>query len=177
MRRRLYTLALMFYRRLPRKARRQVVRFFAPSYTVGSICVIERPDGAILLAKQAYRDNWGLPGGLLNRREDPADAARREVYEEVGLTIRLIGEPAVVVDPIPQRIDLVFRARPTEHAELENVRPRSPEIREVRWFAPDALPELQFETADALVALARSSASPQAHPLLSDFSELRRPTR
>lgn len=177
MRRRLYTAFLGFYRRLPRNVRRRLVRLVAPSYTVGAICVIERPDGAILLVKQAYRDNWGLPGGLLNRGEDPAEAARREVLEEVGLSIDLVGEPAVVVDVAPQRIDIVFRARPVDHAQLENVRPRSPEIRELRWYAPDALPELQFETADALVALARSSAAPQAHPLLGGVSELRRPPR
>lgn len=176
MRRQLYRLLLRIYRAFPRPVRRRVVRTIAPKYTVGSICVIERPDGAILLVKQAYRDNWGIPGGLLNRGEEPAVAAKREVYEEVGLAIELVGEPAVVVDTVPQRIDVVYRARPVSLADLESVRPCSPEIREARWFRPDALPELQFETADALVALARSSASPQAPPLLTDFSELRRPT-
>jgi hypothetical protein len=59
----------------------------------------------------------------------------------------------------------VLRARPIALTELEHVRPHSPEIREVRWFAPDAFPELQVETASALVALARSSAAPQSTPL------------
>jgi 8-oxo-dGTP diphosphatase len=176
MRRKAYSALLRLYRTLPRPLRRRVVRVVAPSYTVGAICVIERPDGAILLVKQAYRDNWGIPGGLLNRGEGPAAAVRREVLEEVGLAVELVGAPAVVVDPEPQRIDVVFRARPVELADLGGVRPRSPEIREVRWFPTDALPELQFETADALVALARSSATPQAHPLLSSLNELHRPT-
>lgn len=150
---------------MPRGARRRVVRWLSPSFTVGAICLIERPDGALLLVKHVYRSDWGIPGGLLRRGEEPADAARREVAEEIGLTIELVGEPAVVVEPRLQRVDLVFRARPRELAELESVRPRSPEIEQVRWFRPDDLPRLQSETATALVALARSAASPQAAPL------------
>jgi 8-oxo-dGTP pyrophosphatase MutT (NUDIX family) len=165
MRRRFHIGLLRVYRRLPRAIRRRFIRVVAPSYTVGAICVIERPDGAVLLVRQVYRNHWGIPGGLLKRGEDPTDAARREVFEEVGIAIELVGEPAVVVDSDPQRIDIVYRAHPVTLSELEHIRPRSPEIREVRWFSPDSLPELQVETASALVALARASASPQSTPL------------
>jgi 8-oxo-dGTP diphosphatase len=177
MRRRLYALLLRLYRQMPRPARRRLVRVVAPSYTVGAICVIERSDGAILLVKQAYRDNWGIPGGLLNRGEEPTAAVQREVNEEVGMEIELVGEPAVVVDTKPQRIDIVYRARPVSASLLDDVRPRSPEIHDARWFPADALPELQFETADALVALARSSAPSPAHGELPGLSELHRPKR
>lgn len=165
MRRQLTTWLLRLYGRLPRRVRRILVRTASPSYTLGAICVIERPDGAILLVRQEYRKRWGIPGGLVKRGEDPSDAARREVFEEVGIAIELVGEPAVVVDPEPQRIDIVFRARPVTMAELEHLRPSSAEISKVAWFRPDELPELQVETASALVALARSSASPQSMPL------------
>lgn len=146
---------LRLYRRLPPGARRRLVRFVAPSFTVGAICVIERRDGAILLIRHAYRDRWGLPGGLLSRGENPADAARREVLEEIGVPVDLIGEAVPVVDAVPQRVDLVYRARLTSDDDAELVRPTSPEIEEVRWFPPDALPEVQPETATALIALAR----------------------
>lgn len=135
------------------------MRVLSPSYTVGAICVITRPDGNVLLVRQAYRRRWGIPGGLVKRGEDPAVAARREVFEEVGIAVELLGPPAVVVDPEPQRVDLVFRARPTSLAEVGEVRPSSPEIVEIGWFAADSLPELQFETAQAMVALARRDAS------------------
>lgn len=170
-----HRLALRIFRRLPRLARRWIVRVLAPSYTAGAICVIERPDGAVLLVRQAYRSKWGIPGGLLKRGEEPEVAARREVFEEVGIAVDLVGEPAIVVDAAPQRIDIVFRARPSSLAELERLRPSSVEIDEVRWFAPDALPELQPEAAGALVALARSSRAPQAPPLLSTEPRAQRP--
>jgi 8-oxo-dGTP diphosphatase len=156
---------LEIYRRLPTALRRWVVRTIAPSYTVGAICVIERTDGAMLLVRQAYRSRWGIPGGLLKRGEDPADAAMREVLEEVGFAVELVGEPAVVVDAAPQRIDIVFRARPANHADIRETHPSTPEIVETKWFAPDELPELQFETANALVALARGARFPQAPPI------------
>lgn len=156
---------LRIYRLLPTKPRRWIVRAIAPSYSVGAICFIERPDGHLLFVRQSYRERWGVPGGLLKRGEEPAAAAKREVFEEVGLRIDLIGEPAIVVDPSPQRIDLVYRAKPSSPADLEDMRARGPEIVEARWFAPDELPELQFETANAFVSLARSARSPQALPL------------
>jgi 8-oxo-dGTP pyrophosphatase MutT (NUDIX family) len=69
----------------------------------------------------------------------------------------------VVVDADPQRVDIVFRARPID--EDDPVAAVSPEIEEVRWFPADQTPELQHETAGALVALARSSRAPQAPPI------------
>lgn len=129
----------------------------APSFTVGAACVVERGDGRILLVRLAYRDGWGLPGGLIKRREDVTDCARREVGEEVGLDVELLGSPAVVVDARPQRIDVVFRARAAEGSDPDAVAPRSPEISDVRWFAAGELPALQHEAVSALMALASST--------------------
>jgi ADP-ribose pyrophosphatase YjhB (NUDIX family) len=153
----LHVLLLRLFGRLPVRLRRAVVRAMTPSFTVGANCVIERDDGDILLVRQVYRKRWGLPGGLLERGEAPADAVVREVAEEVGFTVDLVGEPAVVVDADARRVDVVFRARPQGPVPGE-LRPCSPEISEARWHRPDALPELQEEAADALVALARSAA-------------------
>jgi ADP-ribose pyrophosphatase YjhB (NUDIX family) len=155
---RLQRAALSLWRHLPRIVRRWIVRLLAPSFTVGAICLIERDDGRVLLVRQVYRNGWGVPGGLIKRGEDVAACARREVLEEVGLAIELVGEPAVVVDAPPQRVDVAYRARLADGVDPESVTPRSPEIREVRWFALDELPQLQHEAVSALAALARASA-------------------
>ena len=142
---------------MPTALRRLVVRRVAPSFTVGAMCFIERADGRVLFIRHLYRQRWGVPGGLLERRETPTDAVRREVREEVGLDVRLVGEPAVNVDAVPRRIDIVFRARPIDEADADRVRPGSVEVLEARWFLPTELPELQFETAQALETLARTT--------------------
>ena len=160
-----HRLALLVYRRLPTTMRRMAVRRVAPSFTVGAMCVIERNDGRVLLIRHLYRKRWGIPGGLLQRGETAADAARREVLEEVGLDVDLIGEPMVNVDARPRRVDIVFRARPVDDATADDALPCSVEVIEVRWFDPTDLPELQFETAQAIQALARASYAPPARPL------------
>ncbi|MCB0971251.1 MAG: NUDIX domain-containing protein [Acidimicrobiales bacterium] len=147
---------LRTYRRLPTWARRRVVRTVSPSYTVGAMCFIEREDGRLLLVRHTYRRRWGVPGGLVKKGEEVADGARREVFEEVGLDVELASEPRVVVEPDPQRVDVIFRARPAAGADPDAAAPGSPEIVEARWFDPNGLPELQHETSAAFVALARA---------------------
>jgi len=142
-----------------------VVRRVAPTFSVGAMCLIERADGRLLLIRHVYRKRWGVPGGLLERHEEATDAARREVREEVGLEVELVGEPAVNVDADPRRIDIVFRARPVNEADADRVRPSSVEVLEARWFPPTELPELQFETTQAIQTLARASYAPPARPL------------
>ncbi len=158
----LHLRVLRLYRRLPRSWRRFVVRRLTPSFTVGSICVAERADGALLLVRHSYRERWGFPGGLAQRGEDVADAARREAEEEVGLSVELVGEPAVVVDPGPRRVDVVFQARVV--GDADGATRRSPEIVSLGWFPPAELPELQHEAASALVALARARGRPAQVP-------------
>ncbi len=148
------------------------MRTLAPSYTVGAICMIEQGDGSLLLVRQSYRNRWGVPGGLLKRGETPHAAAVREVREEVGVDVLLIGEPAVVVEPVARRVDLIFRAALAPGEDPARARPMSPEITEAAWFPVDDLPELQVETANALVALARSARNPQAVALPADVRVL-----
>ena len=144
---------LKVFQRLPRRWRLLIVHTLAPSYSVGAICIIERDDGHVLLVRHSYRDRWGFPGGLLARGESAAAGACREAREECDIAIEIVGEPAVVVDPDPRRVDVIFRCRTDE---ADRVRPMPPEVTDAAWFAPDALPELQHEAAGALVALARA---------------------
>ncbi len=171
MRDRLHLSLLRLYQRLPTWVRRRIVRTVAPSYTVGAMCFIERSDGALLLVRQAYRKRWGVPGGLLERGEEAADGARREVFEEVGIAIDLVGEPRVVVDAEPQRVDIVYRAKVADGVDPAIAAPGSPEIVEAQWFPRDALPELQHETVTALLALARPGPNVAAPALVIDLSD------
>lgn len=149
------------WRVLPWQARVFLIRRFTPSYWVGAMCLVEREDGAVLLVRQSYRKSWAFPGGLLKRNEDPIDAAAREVEEEVGLTVRPEDNPKVVVDARSRRVDVIYRCELDGDQEPS---PRSAEILEARWFAPDALPTVQRETATALVALGRANRPASSRP-------------
>ena len=155
MQRRIREVGFRAYQLLPRRARRGVLRLAGPTFTVGALCVIERPDGRILLVRHSYRRRWGLPGGLVKRGEEIDVAARREAHEEVGIDIELVGEPAVVVAPRSRRVDVIYRARVAPGVEPDSAHPVSAEIVEVRWTERSALPELQHEASGGLVALAR----------------------
>jgi 8-oxo-dGTP pyrophosphatase MutT (NUDIX family) len=159
---------LLIWRRLPRLMRRWIVRTVAPSFTVGAACVVEDGEGSILLVRLVYREAWGLPGGLIKRNEDVATCARREVSEEIGIDVELVGDPAVVVDSPPQRVDVVFRARPAGAFRPGDAYAKSVEIREVRWFPATDLPALQHEAVTALVALSSTAVAPDTGPRAAD---------
>jgi ADP-ribose pyrophosphatase YjhB (NUDIX family) len=150
--RRAHQRLLSLYGRLPRQVRRFAVRRVAPSFRVGAMCFIERDDRALLLVRHAYRRHWGVPGGLLERGEEPAAAARREAREETDLEIELVSEPVVVIDVTARRIDVVYRCR-VPGAVPDPITTTSAEIVEVRWFARHQLPVLQNEAAGALARL------------------------
>ena len=151
------TVLLAGYKRLPQVVRLFLIRRATPSFHVGSICVVERADGQVLLVRQSYRrGGWGFPGGLLGRGEEPADAARREVREELGVDVELDGLPVVVIDPEMRRVDVIFSARLAPGSADVEIRPRSPEITAVRWFPPDDLPALLPEATAALIQMGRT---------------------
>ena len=134
--------------RLPRRVRRGLVRAGTPSHTVGAMGIVEH-DGKVLLVRLAYRKHWGLPGGLLKRGEQPAAAVVREVAEEVGLAIDLVGAPTIVVDTRARRVDTIFRCRPAAGVDPSSARARSSEIVEAAWWPVDDLPRLHAEAAEA----------------------------
>ncbi|SHJ75020.1 ADP-ribose pyrophosphatase YjhB, NUDIX family [Anaerocolumna jejuensis DSM 15929] len=60
-----------------------------PLILVGAVAIIIDDRNKILLQKRKTTSYgmWGLPGGLMELGESTEDTARREVYEEAGLTI------------------------------------------------------------------------------------------
>jgi 8-oxo-dGTP diphosphatase len=147
--------AYAVFGRLPRPLRRRLVRLSTPTYTVGALCAIVDGDD-ILLVRQSYRRHWGIPGGMLDRNERPADAAVREVGEEVGVRIDLDGPPAWILLPRLRRIDVAYRCRLAAEVDRSSVTASSPEILEARWFPLGALPAVHGDSVRALQELGLS---------------------
>ncbi len=62
--------------------------------TVGARALVINESGSVLLVRHTYRSGWHTPGGGVNSDESPVTAIRRELIEEVGLTI--LGEPKLL---------------------------------------------------------------------------------
>ncbi|HEV2374309.1 MAG TPA: NUDIX hydrolase [Streptosporangiaceae bacterium] len=56
-----------------------------PRKRVGADMVIRDRHDRILLVDPQYKPDWDLPGGMSEANEPPAETARREVKEELGL--------------------------------------------------------------------------------------------
>lgn len=55
--------------------------------------------GRILLVQPTYKDHWDIPGGYVEVGETPAQAAAREVREELGIEIAV--GPLLIADWAP----------------------------------------------------------------------------
>ncbi|UOE93889.1 NUDIX hydrolase [Alkalihalobacillus sp. LMS39] len=49
--------------------------------------IIEDEQNRVLLQHRTDTNDWGIPGGFMELGESTEEAARREVYEETGLTV------------------------------------------------------------------------------------------
>jgi 8-oxo-dGTP pyrophosphatase MutT (NUDIX family) len=59
-----------------------------PLIFVGSVIVIIDEFGRVLLQKRkASNGDWGIPGGLMELGETTEETAKRELYEETGLSV------------------------------------------------------------------------------------------
>ena len=93
-------------------------------------------------------DAWSTPGGSIDIDEIPEDAARREVFEETGLTVRLDGILTVLGGPEFHAhykngdevayVATVYRGTVT----AGQLRVDGDEVTAVQWFARDELPTI-----------------------------------
>lgn len=125
----------------------------------------------VLLHKHRKLGLWLPPGGHIEPNELPDEAALREVEEESGLVVELVGPRGIEIDdpdaprqlvrpegvqvenisPGHQHIDLIYFARP-----VDVVRSSLPEVLEgMRWLAEEDFPSIDL--TDEVAAWARKA--------------------
>lgn len=130
----------------------QVLRHF-------TVAVFVVHQGKALLHFHRKSGKWLPPGGHVEDNELPDDAAVREVLEETGVAVRLIGgrglpgvdDPRQLVLPVGlqlediypghQHIDLVYFAVPADPLQTE-IAPEFVASDRVGWRAPDELAQI-----------------------------------
>lgn len=119
-----------------------------------SAVVVVELGGKIVLHRRAMtpaRGLWTLPGGFVDRGEDIESAARREVWEETGITITDLTSMGI----LSERGEVVVLA--AYHASApEQPLVKSNESLEIGAFDPDKLPPLAFHRDLRIINLWRS---------------------
>lgn len=98
--------------------------------------------GLVLLGRRArgpFEGCWEVPGGFVERGEHPADAAVREVREELGVAITLTGLLGVYLEQSARGEALQVTAYVATTDDAEPVADPT-EVSEWAWFARDDLP-------------------------------------
>jgi 8-oxo-dGTP diphosphatase len=126
------------WRLLPARLRRWSMRATHTRFTVTAGAIIFNDSGHVLLLKHRFRagSGWGLPGGFLEAGEQPIDALRRELREEVGMEIKDVEVFAARSFRKPRQVEVLFRCRPNGSPQ-----PRNIEIEHAEWFSVNSLPQ------------------------------------
>ncbi len=147
------------WRRVPKTLRHFTLGLSHPRFAVTAGAVIIDDRGRVLLLKHRFRmgSGWGIPGGYLEKGEQPEAALRRELREEAGLEIEKVELVFVRTFKKPRQLEIIFRCHPAGETNQLNY-----EIQRAAWFAPDELPKSLPKDQQRLIKMAlNDGASPQ----------------
>lgn len=132
--------------------------FLARPHQCGAKCLIQNGNHLLLLRNNYGRQHWTFPGGGIEQNETPEQAARREVEEEVGLTVndlRLLGEFEVTRDYKTDRIYAFSAVVESLDYEIDPV-----EIAEAGWFPATEPPQPLSVVAEQIMQLYKVADKP-----------------
>lgn len=132
------------------------MRFTQPRFTVTAGAIITNSEGQVLLLNHRFRpgSGWGIPGGFIKRGEQPDQAIRRELREEVGLEVKDLSLFKTRAFGKAKQVEIVFRCRPLGETEQLNF-----EIKRLGWFDPRELPKELPRDQAALIKLAMADGA------------------
>ena len=129
--------------------------------------VIRDPQGRVLLCELVYKQEWDLPGGVVDPYESPAHCVVREVREELGVDVEVRGLLAVNWLP-PWRgwadaTVFVFDLGVVDDAWASGTTLQPREIRAVHWVAEDELDRHVAPYNQRLLAFLATHTGPTAY--------------
>ncbi len=118
-------------------AGRRLWRIRQPRFTAGVVGVVFNHSGQILLVEHVFHPHfpWGLPGGWIDRHEDPASTIQRELREELELEVEV--GPLLLAKIELEHLDLAYLCYP--HSEIGSL---SAELLNYAWMDAANLPRL-----------------------------------
>jgi ADP-ribose pyrophosphatase YjhB (NUDIX family) len=128
---------------------RSLLNSFLPRKRAISQMLIRDGDGRVLLCRLTYKQDWDLPGGVVEVGESPRDAVGREVDEELGLSIA--ARSLLLTDWLPawggwdDAVCLVFDGGVRSADIVEQIVREEREIRAVEFCTLDQVRERAAE--------------------------------
>jgi 8-oxo-dGTP pyrophosphatase MutT (NUDIX family) len=115
------------------------LRLSTPDFIVSAV-VLRDSDGRILVVRKRGTSKYMLPGGKIEAGESPAEAAVRELHEEVGAELEpdsllLLGEWTA---PAANEAGLTVHGHIFEHPWVDGLAVRA-EIEDLLWLHPDEM--------------------------------------
>lgn len=122
-----------------------------------SVYVFNPKSKNFLMVNHKKLGKWVQPGGHIELNEDPEEASLREVFEETGIKVKLIGKrypreedyitPIVIQKNVVKEnhihIDFVYLAYPLENqVEVQNIE----ETDGLEWFTLEEILDENFDT-------------------------------
>ena len=114
-----------------------------PKKRVIAHVVVRDTGGRVLLCQVSYKKDLELPGGVVEPDEDPATGASREMEEELGTALPLLG--ILAIDWLPRwegwgdAVEILYDGGVHDPSLIDQLRPDGFEIRSISWHAPDEL--------------------------------------
>ncbi|MGH9753152.1 MAG: NUDIX hydrolase [Blastocatellia bacterium] len=136
------------WRRAPKWTRRLGVSLTESRFTVTVGAVVIDSRNRVLLLRHRFRPGggWGIPGGFMRPREQPEEAVRRELREEIGLEIEVVGVAFIRTLQKYRQVEIIFRCIP-KGTPL----PQGFEIDRAEWFELNSLPDGLSEDQRGLI--------------------------
>lgn len=142
------------WRRAPKLARRLGVLLTESRFTVTVGAVMIDSRNRVLLLRHRFRpgSGWGIPGGFMRPREQPEEALRRELREEISLEIEGVSVAFVRTLQKYRQVEIIFRCIPKGTPI-----PQGFEIDRAEWFEIDSLPDGLSDDQRGLIRRALNS--------------------
>lgn len=103
-------------------------------------------NGNILIVKPTYKEGWSVPGGVIEENESPLDCVKREILEELGISLNI--KKLLVLDyrkdPELESYQFIFTGEEISEEKKRLIHLQKDELSEYRFLPiSEAMPLLR----------------------------------
>ncbi|MDX9970314.1 MAG: NUDIX hydrolase [Candidatus Gracilibacteria bacterium] len=92
--------------------------------------------GNLLIVKPTYKDGWSVPGGVIEENESPLSCINREIFEELGIEIK-IKKLLILdyrIDPDIESYQFIFTGETISETHKQQIQLQESELSEIKFL-------------------------------------------